>query len=261
MISLNAAITGVVAAAAILPSAAFASVNITSATFNGSSYAEVAPGQPVTVQVSYTSTGSNDVESFESNATGDGIAAECHNTSNSSTSGSFSKTFIHTAPNDEGWFDVILKAFGTDASILFGLIQLENNDCDGAARDTDTFENAIHVVIPITPEEACINSGGEWTGSDCHYPTPEELCHRDGSMAWNTSNNECYKAVSGGGYGISIGVYCDEPQAYWLKENGGTCWDASTRPENKPTFGARPFPVFSYWYDEDTKTMKSAVLN
>lgn len=214
---------------------ASAAVNITGATFNGAASAEVGPGDPVTVAVTYTSTASNDVESASTNGV-------CEDTLNSSTSGTFTRSYIYAAPLVEGWSDALIKLFGSDATVLFGLIQVDNNWCLGADRAEHLFPNAIHVTLPVapvvppTPEEACVASNGTWVGetSEC-VPPPFPS--------------------SGGGAGISFLPYCDEP-LYGKEAKWPNCMD---RVNQVVAIAHLPFPVFTSWWDEVTKSMQTSV--
>lgn len=115
-------------------------------------------------------------------------------------------------------------------------------------------------VVPPTPEEQCVLDGGTWNGESCDMPVPPappteaEMCETAGKT-WTGS--ECIFS-SGGGIGISFGIYCDDPIVFWMPKDG-KCWDPATRPAPAPEVGSSGVPIHFYWWDSILKKMFSEV--
>lgn len=115
-------------------------------------------------------------------------------------------------------------------------------------------------VVPPTPEEQCVLDGGTWNEGSCVFPEPPtppteaEVCATQGKT-WTGS--ECIVS-GGGGIGISLGIYCDDPIVYWMLP-GAKCWDPATRPAPVVEFRGAHAPVYFYWWDSILQKMFSEV--
>ncbi len=122
----------------VSPQAASAATNITSVKLNGQDQLEVFPGDSVSVAVTVTTTGGDDWESTSWDWISDGNPSVCVNTSDETSSGTYTKTFNVPAPNNPGVYDLAIEAYGTNGNGT-------NNNCSGSEDDSHTFTDVLKV--------------------------------------------------------------------------------------------------------------------
>lgn len=153
---MNKLITGAaVAAAMLLPVAAFAGTNVTFLTVDGLANTTANVGESINAQVTYDITSNDDVESLSWELVGSGLPKTCVDIPDQINTGTFHPSFdIDTAGATAGTWDVKISLYGTNDE---GTNQL----CENPADDTMTFSNRVAIT-----ETASNNTGvGAGTGN------------------------------------------------------------------------------------------------
>lgn len=133
----------ILALALFAPIGAFAATNINSVTFDGGTSTTTTPGATVLVEVSVTTTSSDDWESTSYNIIPDGnLVDTCVNTPDHTASGTFTASFSTTTPVVDGVYDFQVKAFGLNGAG-------DDDTCSAGVDDTETFVGVITVATPV----------------------------------------------------------------------------------------------------------------
>lgn len=221
-------VIGVVAGLMLLPTSTFAATNINSLLLNGGASVTVTPSTVISAVVSVTTTFGDDYESTSFDIEIDGNPSVCVNTTDETSSGTFTKSFSITAPSVDGVYDVAIRAFGSNGSGV-------NNTCAGIEDDVAGFNDVITVQTPPPDGDADgVNDGTDNCPSDSNSGQEDADTDGVGDVCDASPNGEesggGSEESSGGGKTTGSLMFCS-----YVEKMG---YGVPCRPDENPVDGA-----------------------
>jgi peptidoglycan/xylan/chitin deacetylase (PgdA/CDA1 family) len=220
-----------------LPSTALATVTVNAPTLNGTTTVTVAPGAIIAVQVSVTTTASEDWEStsYRIGSTGN---YTCVDTTNFTSSGTHTATFNVTAPATEGTYNFEVRAHGSQGNSV-------NNNCSGNGLiDSRVVTGAITVVVAPPPPSCPAYT--PVAGNLITNPSFEDATPQNGWLTNSFGTNDAAFSIATG----HSGANCNGAQVSIISyADGDAKWIHTAIPVT-----AGQFYTFSTWYKSTTET-------